>query len=176
MIWLLLFGNVFSSVGTVPGFGSDDYMTFLVPGILMMTVLYSGAWAGTGFIDDISSGVMDRMLTSPVHGSSLVAGQLVQQLLICVVQGICVLGIGVLAGARYAGGCQWHGPRDRGVAAARRRVLLAVGGRRAAGPRPDRPHRHLDDHRAAGDVHLDRTHARGAAARLGADHRPATTR
>ena len=104
VIWLVLFGNVFSSVGSVPGFGGEDYMTFLVPGILMMTVLYSGAWAGTGFIDDINSGVMDRMLTSPVSRSSLVAGQLVQQLLICVVQGICVLGIGALAGAQYAGG------------------------------------------------------------------------
>lgn len=104
VIWLVLFGNVFSSVGSVPGFGGEDYMTFLVPGILMMTVLYSGAWAGTGFIDDINSGVMDRMLTSPVSRSSLVAGQLVQQLLICVVQGICVIGIGALAGAHYAGG------------------------------------------------------------------------
>lgn len=104
VIWLLLFGNVFSSVATVPDFGSEDYMTFLVPGILMMTVLYSGAWAGTGFIDDIRSGVMDRMLTSPVHRSSLVAGQLVQQLMICFVQGLCVLGIGFLAGASYDGG------------------------------------------------------------------------
>ena len=26
-------------------------ITFLAPGILMMTVLYSGAWAGTGYID-----------------------------------------------------------------------------------------------------------------------------
>jgi ABC-2 type transport system permease protein len=104
VIWILLFGNVFSSVATVPGFGADDYMTFLVPGILMMTVLYSGAWAGTGFIDDISSGVMDRMLTSPVHRSSLVAGQLLQQLGLCFVQGLCVLGIGALAGASYAGG------------------------------------------------------------------------
>ena len=104
VIWILLFGNVFSSVATVPGFGSDDYMTFLVPGILMMTVLYSGAWAGTGFIDDISSGVMDRMLTSPVHRSSLVAGQLLQQLGLCFVQGLCVLGIGALAGASYEGG------------------------------------------------------------------------
>lgn len=104
VVWLVLFGNVFSSVATVPGFGADDYMTFLVPGILMMTVLYSGAWAGTGFIDDITSGVMDRMLTSPVSRSSLVAGQLVQQLLVCVVQGVCVIGIGALAGARYDGG------------------------------------------------------------------------
>jgi ABC-2 type transport system permease protein len=104
VIWLLLFGNVFKSVGTIPGFGSDDYLTFLVPGILMMTVLYSGAWAGTGFIQDIDNGVMDRLLSSPVHRSALVAGQLVQQLLLSLVQGVIVLGIGWLAGARYDGG------------------------------------------------------------------------
>jgi ABC-2 type transport system permease protein len=104
VIWIVLFGNVFQSVGQVPGFGHDDYLSFLVPGILMMTVLYSGAWAGTGFIDDIRSGVMDRMLSSPVSRPALVLGQLVQQLLICVVQGVMVLVIGALAGAHYSGG------------------------------------------------------------------------
>jgi len=108
VIWLLLFGNVFSSVGTIPGFGSDDYLTFLVPGILMMTVLYSGAWAGTGFIQDIDNGVMDRLLSSPVHRSALVAGQLAQQLLLSLVQGVIVLGIGWLAGARYDQGVTVH--------------------------------------------------------------------
>lgn len=104
VIWIVLFGNVFSAVGDLPGFGGADYLTFLVPGIVMMTVLYSGAWAGTGFIDDIRSGVMDRLLSSPVHRSALVTGQLVQQLAVSLVQGVCVIGIGWLAGARYDGG------------------------------------------------------------------------
>ena len=51
LLWIVLFGNVFRSVTQVPGFGHDSYLTFLVPGILMMTMLYSGAWAGTGFVD-----------------------------------------------------------------------------------------------------------------------------
>jgi ABC-2 type transport system permease protein len=104
VIWIVLFGNVFKSVTQVPGFGADSYMTFLVPGILMMTMLYSGAWAGTGFIDDIKSGVMDRLLSSPVSRSALVAGQLVQQLLLSLVQAVVLLLIGLAAGARYAGG------------------------------------------------------------------------
>jgi len=104
LLWIVLFGNVFKSVTQVPGFGHDDYITFLVPGILMMTMLYSGAWAGTGFIDDIKSGVMDRLLSSPVRRSALVAGQLTQQLLLSLVQGVVLLLIGLAAGARYAGG------------------------------------------------------------------------
>ncbi|HEY0118939.1 MAG TPA: ABC transporter permease [Cellulomonas sp.] len=104
LIWIVLFGNVFRSVAQVPGFGAGSYLTFLAPGILMMTMLYSGAWAGTGFIDDIRSGVMDRLLSSPVSRSALVAGQLVQQLLNSLVQGVVLLLIGWAAGARYAGG------------------------------------------------------------------------
>lgn len=104
VIWIVLFGQVFHSLGALPQFGTSGYIDYLVPGILMMTVLYSGAWAGTGYIDDIGSGVMDQYLTSPVSRSAIVTGQLVQQLVINLAQSLVVLGIGWLAGARYAGG------------------------------------------------------------------------
>lgn len=104
VIWILLFGQVFHALGALPQFGSQGYIGYLVPGILMMTVLYSGAWAGTGFIEDIDSGVMDQYLTSPLSRSSIVAGQLAQQLVINLLQSVVVLGIGWLGGARYPGG------------------------------------------------------------------------
>ena len=104
VIWIVLFGQVFQSLGALPQFGGAGYIDYLVPGILMMTVLYSGAWAGTGYIDDIHSGVMDQYLTSPVHRSAIITGQLVQQLVINLAQSLVVLGIGWLAGARYPGG------------------------------------------------------------------------
>lgn len=104
VIWIVLFGQVFASLGMLPQFGGAGYIDYLVPGILMMTVLYSGAWAGTGFIDDMNSGVMDQYLTSPVSRSAIITGQLVQQLALNLAQSLVVLGIGWLAGARYPGG------------------------------------------------------------------------
>lgn len=109
IIWILLFGQVFSSLGDLPQFapsasGTGGYIEYLVPGILMMTVLYSGAWAGTGFIDDINSGVMDQYLSSPIRRSAIITGQLGQQLIVNLAQSLVVLGIGWLGGARYAGG------------------------------------------------------------------------
>jgi ABC-2 type transport system permease protein len=104
VFWIVLFGQVFQSLGALPQFGGEGYIDYLVPGILMMTVLYSGAWAGTGYIDDIASGVMDQYLTSPISRSAIVAGQLLQQLIVNVAQSLVVLGIGWLAGARYPGG------------------------------------------------------------------------
>ena len=104
VIWIVLFGAVFSSLGALPQFGGEGYIDYLVPGILMMTVLYSGAWAGTGYIDDMASGVMDQYLTSPISRTAIITGQLVQQLIVNVLQSLVVLGIGWLAGARYPGG------------------------------------------------------------------------
>lgn len=104
VIWIVLFGQVFQSLGALPQFGGAGYIDYLVPGILMMTVLYSGAWAGTGYIDDIGSGVMDQYLTSPVSRSAIITGQLAQQLIVNLAQSVVVLGIGWLAGARYPGG------------------------------------------------------------------------
>ena len=110
VIWIVLFGQVFRSLGMLPQFapsagpGAGSYVDYLVPGILMMTVLYSGAWAGTGYIDDIASGVMDQYLTSPIRRSAIITGQLAQQLVINLAQSLVVLGIGWIAGARYPGG------------------------------------------------------------------------
>jgi ABC-2 type transport system permease protein len=104
VIWIVLFGQVFQSLGMLPAFSGAGYVAYLVPGILMMTVLYSGAWAGTGYIEDIGSGVMDQYLTSPVSRSAIITGQLAQQLILNLAQSLVVLGIGWLAGARYPGG------------------------------------------------------------------------
>ncbi|WP_405491895.1 ABC transporter permease [Nocardia sp. NBC_00511] len=104
IVWILLFGQVFKSVGEIPGFGAANYITFLAPGVLMMTVLYSGVWAGTGYIEDIDNGVMNQLLTAPVSRSAIVAGQLLVQLVIGLVQSALVLVIGFAGGARYPGG------------------------------------------------------------------------
>lgn len=104
IVWIVLFGQVFRSLGGLPGFGGDGYIGYLVPGVLMMTVLYSGAWAGTGYIDDMNSGVLAQLLSAPIGRSSIVTGQLIQQLLLNLVQSGIVLVIGWLAGARFDGG------------------------------------------------------------------------
>jgi ABC-2 type transport system permease protein len=104
VIWIVLFGQVYTALGSLPVFADGGYIAYLVPGILMMTVLYSGAWAGTGYIDDMNSGVMDQLLSAPLSRSAIITGQLLQQLVINVLQSAIVLGIGALAGARYPGG------------------------------------------------------------------------
>ncbi len=63
MVWLLLFGQLFKSVVEIPGFaGGGSFLEYLTPGVVVMTALFSAAWAGTVYIDDMERGVMDRLL------------------------------------------------------------------------------------------------------------------
>ena len=172
IIWIVLFGQVFSSLGALPAFGGAGYIDYLVPGVLMMTVLYSGAWAGTGFIDDMNSGVMDQLLTAPISrvgdhlGAAAAAAHRSTPS-----QSLIVLGIGWLAGARYPGGIGGIAGRARRRDAAGDDLLLRLVGRRADDAQPGRADRPVADDRAAGDVPVDHDDARRPAAGVDAERR-----
>ena len=78
VIYLVLFSQLFSAMGALPAFGGS-YLSFLLPGIVVMSALSSGGWAGTASIDDIHRGVMDRMLVTPVRRAAVIIGHLGQQ-------------------------------------------------------------------------------------------------
>jgi ABC-2 type transport system permease protein len=102
-IWLLLFGQLFKAAVRIPGFGGGmSYLAFLTPGVVMMTALFSGGWAGTGFIEDMNSGVMARLLASPARRGAMVAASLGYQAVTTVIQTLIVFGIAFAAGARFA--------------------------------------------------------------------------
>jgi ABC-2 type transport system permease protein len=119
MVWLLLFGELFKSVVDIPGFAVDGtYVEFLAPGVVAMTALFSAAWAGTVYIDDMERGVMDRLLASPVSRGAMMNGTLAYQSITSLVQTLIVLGVAWLMGARFA----WAGVAVTIVAA----ILLTV--------------------------------------------------
>ena len=105
IIWLVLFGALFERVVTIPGFiWPGDYLDYLVPGVVVMTALFSSGWSGMGIIEDLDRGIMDRFLAAPIHRSSLIVGRTAYEAISLVVQAVI---IGVLAwvlGARFAGG------------------------------------------------------------------------
>jgi ABC-2 type transport system permease protein len=107
IIWLLLFGQLFRSVVHIPGFATasgGSYLEFLTPGVIMMTVLFSSAWAGTVYIEDMNRGVMDRLLASRVSRGAMMIGTLAYQAITTVIQTLIIVAIAVATGARFPGG------------------------------------------------------------------------
>jgi len=104
VIWLLLFGALFQSVADLPAFGSDDYIVFLAPGIVIMTAFFSAGWTGMGLLEDLDRGVTDRLLTSPISRPALMAGRVAQQTITMIIQSLIMVGIALLAGASFENG------------------------------------------------------------------------
>ncbi len=103
IIWLLLFGALFKSVTRIPGF-HGTYINFLTPGVVVMLAVFSAGWTGMGFVEDINSGVMDRMLTSPVWRGALNAGTIAYGAFMVVIQTILIVLIALALGANFEGG------------------------------------------------------------------------
>ena len=104
VIWLLLFGQLFKSVADIPGFTAASYITFLTPGVVVMSAMLSAGWSGTSYVVDMERGVMDRFLVTPVRRSALIGGELVYQAGMVLLQSLIILGLGYLVGARFPGG------------------------------------------------------------------------
>lgn len=104
VIWLTLYGQLFRRVVEIPGFGAASYIQFLTPGVVIMTALFGSAWSGMGIIEDLTEGVMDRMLATPVNRAALISARVLHAALTVAVQSIIILLFGMLLGARVDGG------------------------------------------------------------------------
>ena len=104
VIWLFLFGQLFKRITALPGFPAGTYLAFLVPGLVIMTAMLGSGWAGTSYVQDMDRGVLDRLLATPTRRLAIVAGDLGNQAILTVVQSLIILGLGLVAGARFPGG------------------------------------------------------------------------
>lgn len=103
IIWLLLFGALFKSVTKIPGF-HGSYVNFLTPGVVVMLAVFSAGWTGMGFVEDINSGVLDRMLASPVWRGALNTGTVAYGAFMVAVQTVVIVVLALIVGADFRGG------------------------------------------------------------------------
>ncbi|UUI03559.1 ABC transporter permease [Oceanobacillus jeddahense] len=104
ILWMLLFSTVFANIVHMPGFAASSYIDFLSPGIVVMSTLMAGSYAGMGIIADYKQGVLNRFLVTPVHRSFIIIGSLVQNVVTLVIQSFMMIGIALIMGARFEGG------------------------------------------------------------------------
>ncbi len=104
LVWLLLYGPLFHRIASIPGFPATSYVTYLTPGIVIMSALFSSGMTGLGVLGDIDSGIMERFLSSPAQRFSLVVGRLAATAVTIIIQAYILLFLGWLLGARYGGG------------------------------------------------------------------------
>jgi ABC-2 type transport system permease protein len=103
MIWLILYGQLFSKVPALRG-GAGSYVEFLAPGVIVMNAFFGATWSGMAMIDDLKRFVIDRFMTTPVSRLSIVLSQIVRAAITAMIQALVILLVGFALGVRVHGG------------------------------------------------------------------------
>jgi len=107
LIWLVIFGQLFRNLARSPGFPAGSYLGFLTPGILVMTVLFGSSWSGVSLLRDITYGVLEKTLVSPVSRTAIVLSRVLHTAFTVLVQVVLLLLVAAALGAGFPPG--WGG-------------------------------------------------------------------
>ncbi|MDA0271350.1 MAG: ABC transporter permease [Chloroflexi bacterium] len=100
VMFVLLFTYVFGGAIQVP---TGNYIDFLLPGILVQSVLFGTSATAVGLAEDISKGAFDRYRSLPMSRSAVLAGRILADTANNVfVMGLMIL-VGYLIGFRFQG-------------------------------------------------------------------------
>ena len=99
LLWLLIFGQLFKGLSQLPQFPAADYVQFLTPGVIVMTVLFGASWSGVSLLRDLRHGVMEKLLVAPIVRSSIVLSRLLHNAFTVVIQVFLLIAVAALVGA-----------------------------------------------------------------------------
>ena len=101
VMFVLLFAYVFGGAIAVAG---SNYREFLLPGIMVQTMVFSSAVVATGLTSDLQKGIVDRFRSLPVPRSSVLVGRSISSLIHSSI-GVAVMAVtGLLIGWRIRNG------------------------------------------------------------------------
>ncbi len=101
IMFTLLFTFVFG--GALAG-STDNYLQFLLPGILVQTVIFNSVYSGMGLSTDLGKGLFDRFRSLPIWPLAPFAGLMVGDVLRHLIAGGIILTIGLVLGFRPEAG------------------------------------------------------------------------
>ncbi|WP_134701779.1 ABC transporter permease [Ammoniphilus sp. YIM 78166] len=99
-LWLLIFGQALSGLREIPT-GGATYLEFLAPGILAQSITYLSIFYGIMIIWDRESGVLQKILSTPIYRSAFVLGKMLSASLRCCIQAIMILFLSVVIGVQF---------------------------------------------------------------------------
>ncbi len=101
IMFLLLFTYVFGgSIQTQAG----DYINFLLPGILVQSVLFGGTATAIGLAEDLSKGLIDRFRSLPMARPAVLAGRTVADTVRNLFVVVLMITVGYIIGFRFSQG------------------------------------------------------------------------
>jgi ABC-2 type transport system permease protein len=97
VMFVLLFTYLFG--GAIAG-STGDYLDYILPGVLVMSVLFTTVYSGVALNTDLTRGVVDRFRSLPIWRPAPLVGALLGDSVRYVVAGTVITVLGVILGYR----------------------------------------------------------------------------
>jgi ABC-2 type transport system permease protein/oleandomycin transport system permease protein len=101
IMFVLLFRYVFGGAIHVPGM---TYVDYLIPGIIVQTVVFGATSTAVGLSQDMTNGIVDRFRSLPMSRSAVLAGRTIADLLRNVFVVLLMIVVGTGVGFRFHNG------------------------------------------------------------------------
>jgi ABC-2 type transport system permease protein len=101
VMFVLLFTYLFG--GAIEG-STSDYLDYILPGVLVMSVLFTTVYSGIALNTDLTRGVVDRFRSLPIWRPAPLVGALLGDSVRYLVAGTVIVVLGVILGFRPGAG------------------------------------------------------------------------
>lgn len=101
LLFLVAFGFGFGPMYTRAS-GGANYMDFLAPGIVSMSILFTAVFSGLEVIWDRQYGFLKETLVAPISRTEIMVGKTLGGATIAMIQGLIVLGLTYVLGFRVS--------------------------------------------------------------------------
>ena len=98
IMFVLLFVYVF---GGAIETGDLDYVDFLMPGIIVQSMVFGGFVTALGLAEDLKKGLIDRFRSLPMWGPAVIAGRILADVGTNVIQLVVMFAVGIAVGFRF---------------------------------------------------------------------------
>jgi ABC-2 type transport system permease protein len=99
-LWLVIFGETFSSIRAIPS-GGKPYLDFMAPGVIAQSALFVAIFYGIQIIWERDAGILSKLLATPTPASALVAGKAFGASVRSLIQAAVVVVLATLLGVRF---------------------------------------------------------------------------
>ena len=101
VMFVLMFTYIFG--GAIEG-STGEYLHYLLPGILVMSVLFTTVYSGVALNTDLTKGVVDRFRSLPIWGGAPLLGSMLGDSARYLANGTVIIVLGVALGFRPGAG------------------------------------------------------------------------
>ncbi len=101
IMFVLLFVYVFGGAIATPGL---NYVDFLIPGIIVQSMVFGGFVTALGLSEDLKKGLMDRFRSLPMSRSAVLTGRTLADISTNVIQLVVMLVVGLIVGFDFKSG------------------------------------------------------------------------